>query len=126
LKSFRRKRKKIKNIYFTKITSPYSRAAYFLLKEKLKIQEVQDWLDFRDEYIEFYRNLYGNLNCEYCGCRLTKEDATLDHIEPAKGRKIFTDELAISCQSCNTNKKSQSLLIFLLKKQNEKKNKSRN
>jgi 5-methylcytosine-specific restriction endonuclease McrA len=117
LSCFRRKRKKIKNVYLTKITSPYSRAAYFLLKEKFKIQEVQDWLDFREEYIKYYQNLYGNLNCEYCGTKLTEKECTLDHVEPANGKKVFTDELAIACENCNSAKRAMPLLIFLLKRE---------
>jgi 5-methylcytosine-specific restriction endonuclease McrA len=43
--------------------------------------------------------------CVYCGCALTLEVATLDHVVPlSKGGTNSADNLVLACQSCNRKK----------------------
>lgn len=48
--------------------------------------------------------------CQYCGVKLTKSSATIDHINPkSKGGKNTWDNTVLSCKPCN-DKKSDKLL----------------
>ena len=48
--------------------------------------------------------------CQYCGCRLTLQSMTRDHILPKKhGGKSNGDNLTCSCLSCNQKKRDRTL-----------------
>ena len=50
-------------------------------------------------------------NCFYCGCILTKENRSIDHVFPkVHGGKSIKGNLVLSCKSCN-NKKGESKVI---------------
>ena len=49
-------------------------------------------------------------SCQYCGKKLTKSIATLDHVVPkSKGGVVEWDNIVLSCMSCNQKKGSRSL-----------------
>ena len=53
----------------------------------------------RDEYV-----------CQYCFRRLTKNDATIDHVIPkSKGGKHTWENLVTCCHNCNNYKGSKSI-----------------
>lgn len=52
----------------------------------------------------------GDGKCVYCGSNLDEKNFTVDHIYPRSlGGDDKEDNLAISCRSCNSSKKDQSL-----------------
>ena len=58
--------------------------------------------------------------CRYCG-RDCGKNWTLDHIVPTvKGGDNTTDNLVVSCKSCNSSKNSTSLIVWLATVQNLK------
>ena len=119
-----------------------SRAAYLLLREKMKDQDedflektdtLWDWLKFREEYLlkeKEKRN--GVLFCDYCGKShleiggMTRRElelnnrnpnlATIDHIIPKAedGPKYDKTNLCVSCRSFNRKKGNKSLEEYLL------------
>lgn len=53
--------------------------------------------------------------CPYCGVRLSKETATVDHIDPvSRGGGNHAENVTVACRSCNELKADRSLLEFLL------------
>lgn len=45
--------------------------------------------------------------CHYCGCKVTYQDLTMDHLVPlARGGRSTKENLVPSCKNCNTLKKS--------------------
>jgi len=53
------------------------------------------------------RNIYlrDNHKCQYCGIKVTNENATLDHVIPqSKGGRGNWQNLTTSCGSCNSRK----------------------
>lgn len=58
--------------------------------------------------------------CVYCGCVLTYEIATTDHIKPVSdGGRLGVKNYALSCRTCNMSKGTQPLLQFLLSRLHE-------
>lgn len=46
-----------------------------------------------------------NSTCQICGCLLSKEEVTLDHIIPiSKGGEHTEVNLRVACRSCNSRK----------------------
>lgn len=44
----------------------------------------------------------GNARCKWCGCGLTKETATVDHLVPlSRGGSNRMDNLTLACEGCN-------------------------
>ena len=119
-----------------------SKAAYSLLRDKLKVLDesyvkTQDnlskWLIFREEYLlEVQNENSGNLTCSYCGLDhleiggRSKEDmqknnknpklATVDHITAMSkgGEKFDKENMLVSCKKCNKSKSNKTLENFLL------------
>ena len=54
--------------------------------------------------------------CAYCGVRFTASVMTLDHVAPRKGQTAFDrrDNLVLACPGCNTAKRDQAPMAFLL------------
>lgn len=53
--------------------------------------------------------------CYYCQTPLTLKEATLDHIVPIScGGKTQKGNIAISCKSCNTEKKARTPVEWLI------------
>lgn len=45
--------------------------------------------------------------CHYCGCKVTYQDLTMDHLVPlARGGRSTKENLVPSCKNCNNLKKS--------------------
>ena len=56
------------------------------------------------------RLLEANPSCTYCGCKLTWESATVDHLVPrSKGGTDAMDNLVLACQPCNLRKADRLL-----------------
>jgi len=52
--------------------------------------------------------------CEYCGCRLTRNTARIDHIIPvSRGGLNLVRNMAICCQYCNSRKGERSIAEYL-------------
>lgn len=46
--------------------------------------------------------------CQYCSCKLTSEEATLDHVIPKSfGGKTNWENIALACVSCNVKKRNR-------------------
>ena len=54
--------------------------------------------------------------CAYCGSRFTASVMTLDHVAPRRGQTAYDrrDNLVLACPGCNTAKRDQAPLAFLL------------
>lgn len=54
--------------------------------------------------------------CAYCERHIDPDLITLDHVTPRRGKTAYDrrDNLVLSCPECNTKKKDQSFLAFLL------------
>lgn len=127
--------KEIEIVYFDENLSSKSRAAYILLKDELRFQDVDyiETLSFRSEEIEFSRNyltkekeLNGDLVCSYCGrphleieyegmLIPERKKATVDHIVPVSkgGDKFSPKNIRVACSPCNTKKGDKDVNIFL-------------
>lgn len=108
-----------------------SRASYELLKEYYynldedyfdDYQELQKWLEFREEFLIEQKEINGDLVCKYCGkphleiggrsrkdMSLNNKNpnlATVDHVFPLSkgGPKYDKSNLVVSCKKCNQNK----------------------
>lgn len=112
-------------------TSVKSRAAYLLLRHKLRCQDETyktvvrgryKWLKFREKFLRDYKQIHGSFVCKFCG-RPDLRDAkkqcddyqvTLDHIIPrSKGGEMYeTTNLAICCYLCNKLKDAFSVENF--------------
>jgi 5-methylcytosine-specific restriction endonuclease McrA len=54
--------------------------------------------------------------CPYCCEQMTRDTATIDHIEPiSRGGAHTADNLAAVCASCNQSKHAMPLVAFLLR-----------
>lgn len=89
-----------------------SLAALVLLVRGYHRFEVDEWMDFRLEYL----GQFDVLECFYCGkidlkAETENEDelATVDHVVPlAKGGDKYDPEnLVVACLRCNNNKKDK-------------------
>ena len=63
------------------------------------------------------RNIFlrDNFTCQYCGCKPSKDELTIDHVVPrSKGGKSTWDNVVIACSSCNSQKGSRLLRQTLL------------
>lgn len=117
--------------FITRIPSIKSRAAYLLLKDKLRAQDETyknihgvrfKWLKFRKIFLVRHKELHNSFICEYCGrpdlheATIKSDDCqvTLDHIIPlSKGGQMFDiSNLVISCTLCNKIKDSDSIKTF--------------
>jgi 5-methylcytosine-specific restriction endonuclease McrA len=60
--------------------------------------------------------------CHYCGCGLTKDKATLDHVIPLARRKGTNEKenIVICCKPCNTEKGTRPYEEFKAEKLPEK------
>ena len=110
--------------------SSKSRAAYLLLRNKLRAQDdtwknirgvKHKWLKFREEFLRQHKKVHNSFVCEYCGrpdLHNSKFNndwlVTLDHIMPlSKGGEMFErSNLAVCCNLCNKVKKAFSLKEF--------------
>ena len=104
-----------------------SRGAYLLLRRKyrnlelkVKMSELDRWLDFRHGFLTKELKEKGKLKCSYCprtdlviGNRINFSDnnrienlATIDHVIPlSKGGEMYnTDNMVVSCRCCNRAK----------------------
>jgi len=102
------KRSKKDNI---QVQTPHikSRAAYIMLRNQLGFQTIDEWLSFREEYL----NQFKVLTCTYCNKTNLERDtddlsilATLDHIKPlaAGGARYDYNNLTVACHKCNNRK----------------------
>lgn len=58
---------------------------------------------------------YHGCICQYCGCELSIEDSTLDHITPIKkGGSNHISNLIYCCKPCNSSKGTKSIEEFRL------------
>ena len=90
-----------------------SQAALVLLTKILRDQEIQDWLDFRDNFLRRHK-----LVCYFCGKPNLKIEvdmtnksklkylATIDHLIPrSKGGNEYDEtNLVVACFPCNQEK----------------------
>jgi len=52
--------------------------------------------------------LRDNCQCQYCGAKIERKDATLDHVLPvSKGGKSTWENCTTACGPCNANKSDQ-------------------
>lgn len=112
-------------------TSIKSRAAYLLLRHKLRCQDETyknvvgrqtKWLKFRVKFLREHKKIHGSFVCIFCGrpdlCEKIKKcdpnQLTLDHIIPiSKGGAMYeTTNLAICCYLCNKIKDALSVENF--------------
>lgn len=116
--------------FLTRIPSIKSRAAYLLLKDKFRSQDVTykgihgirfKWLKFRKIFLIRHKEIHNSFICEYCGRpdlrdseRRSDSQVTLDHITPlSKGGQMFDlSNIVICCNICNRIKDSDSLKKF--------------
>jgi 5-methylcytosine-specific restriction endonuclease McrA len=102
------KRSKKDNI---QVRTPHikSRAAYIMLRNQLGFQTIDQWLQFRDTYL----NQFETLTCTYCHKTNLEKDtddlsnlATVDHIKPlaAGGKRYDYKNLTVACHKCNNRK----------------------
>lgn len=116
---------------------PQSWAARLLLKNELRIQDVDYladelwvWLEFRENYLKEVLAKEGDLVCKYCGKPhleiggRTPEDleinnknpnlATVDHIIALDngGEKYDKNNLCVACKKCNGKKGTKSIELF--------------
>jgi 5-methylcytosine-specific restriction endonuclease McrA len=74
-----------------------------LLQNLIVLSPKQARKRFRQSIFEAW-----NWECAYCGCQLTKDTATIDHIIPKhKGGESLRSNMLASCCSCNGDKASQ-------------------
>lgn len=109
-------------------------AQFIMLKQEYKLKDesrkvpldVRVYLNFRNKLIKKIKKANkGKLTCEYCGERnldpnfrnlsSKRKKATLDHFIPLSkgGSKFNTDNIKISCDSCNQKKKDTDPKLFL-------------
>lgn len=55
------------------------------------------------------------LACSYCSIQLTRETATVDHVQPLMTRgRNHPDNMVVACFACNNKKGALTLTAFLL------------
>jgi 5-methylcytosine-specific restriction endonuclease McrA len=72
-------------------------------------------------YIKVYRRVRGipcnrrnllirdNCTCQYCSKHLTREDATIDHVQPrSRGGDTSWENVVLACRKCNIRKASRT------------------
>jgi len=75
-------------------------------------QEVQSDCSVTQSTI--YKILSSRKTCHYCGERLTKENRSLDHMQPlAKGGLHSVANLTVCCRACNAKKNNKDFLAWL-------------
>jgi 5-methylcytosine-specific restriction endonuclease McrA len=100
-----------------------------LVKEKMaikkKIKEIDYFTDLKKRQELFERD---NWTCYYCGEKVTKDNATLDHLTPqCKDGKNTKENLKTSCLLCNSIKSGKTYeeaSPYLLKSISERRSKS--
>ncbi len=92
-----------------------------LVKEKMSITtptKQDDYFKDKEKREEIFKR--DNWKCYYCGEKVTKENATLDHLIPQfKGGKNTKENLKTSCLLCNSIKSGKTYeeaSPYLLKK----------
>jgi 5-methylcytosine-specific restriction endonuclease McrA len=76
---------------------------------------VGSWRRKQDATRDRYITSGGVGVCAYCFCRLTRDDATIDHVVPkSRGGTNDLRNLVISCAECNRQKGSCSEIVFRL------------
>lgn len=89
-----------------------SLAALVLLTSVYHRLEVEEWVNFRSEYL----GQFDVLECFYCGKTNLKAEtenkdelATVDHVVPLGkgGDRYDPDNLVVACFRCNNNKKDK-------------------
>lgn len=96
-------------------------------KKTKPLPEWKAWLNFRDNYLDQKEKELGSLSCTYCSRtvrndKTQKEDSvTIDHIVPLSkgGGKFDLSNLAISCLTCNREKKDMTVETWEAVKKNE-------
>ena len=69
----------------------------------------------------YFRNLFQQGICHYCGKKFPESELTLDHIVPiARGGRSTRGNLVISCRKCNQNKSCLTPAEQILNSQSEK------
>ena len=75
---------------------------------------------FAKEFLEENKNC----ECIYCGTKLTKENATADHIVPiSKGGNNTQVNLIVCCKDCNSERGNLSFKTFMGLKNSKNKDK---
>ena len=70
----------------------------YFKKERLRVRLTRNTLYARDVGI-----------CQYCGCKLSTHDMTIDHVVPrAQGGITRWENVVLSCESCNMLKGSRT------------------
>lgn len=89
----------------------------FLIPEVVRLLEFDRRIRYTINYTRdniFFRDSY---SCQYCGKKLTKKDATIDHIIPKSRIEEFDittqqmqswDNVITSCGKCNTRKSNRT------------------
>lgn len=106
---------------------PHSLAALLLLNKHLSDQQLAEWFEFRDAYLERQIDIYGDLVCAYCGKQGLKKEvgygeghchlATLDHIQAISrgGAQYDENNICVACSPCNIGKKDLPVDEWLLR-----------
>lgn len=69
-----------------------------------RAKEKQKARDLRKS--RWWQTKLQNPECYYCTVKLTKEEATMDHIVPiSRGGKSQKGNLVVCCKDCNSQKK---------------------
>jgi len=89
-----------------------SLASLVLICKKYKRNEVEEWLEFRDDFLDRNKPLV----CVYCGKKDLLKDptgkkqpknlATIDHVKPLSkgGSRYDESNLVVACYACNQAK----------------------
>lgn len=71
-------------------------------------------LERNDGTINFRALLKERKTCPYCGCKITRENAVADHMDPLKhGGNNSQHNLTICCRDCNTRKSGRPFAEWL-------------
>ena len=63
----------------------------------------------------WWHNKISSSNCYYCEKKLTKDDATMDHVTPlSQGGSTTKGNVVVACKGCNTKKKDMTAVEWLL------------
>lgn len=72
---------------------------------------LRDYMKIKNS-IRFSRNnvyIRDNGQCQYCGSKIERKDATLDHVTPiAKGGKTTWENCTTACSPCNATKSDKA------------------
>ena len=79
-----------------------------LEKEKAKNLRKSRW----------WQTLIANSSCYYCSKKLSKVEATMDHVVPlSRGGRSNRGNIVVACKACNTKKKDTTATEFLSRKE---------